>query len=160
MPVVAVVEPDGCARHSGRFAAFYSAWESHKTTCADYPSQTRLGCIVLHAHLAGPSNHNPVQRLPMPLREWLPDVTVTHCTSGHASRTPRSVRLMKRQMFHSLLLRRSCRDRQGTHCSISAASSSISSPALLPALASHSPAPSAKGHRRPSFGLAGLDPAG
>ena len=43
---------------------------------------------------------------------------------------------------------------------ISAASSSISSPALLLALASHSPAPSAKGHRRPSFGLTGLDPAG
>ena len=51
-----------------------------------------------------------------PLRGWLPDVTVTHCTSGYTIRTPRSVRLMKRQMFQSLLLRRSCRDRLGTHC--------------------------------------------
>ena len=51
-----------------------------------------------------------------PLRRWLPDMTVTHCTPGHACRTPRSVRLMKRQMFQPLLLRRSCRDRLGMHC--------------------------------------------
>ena len=43
---------------------------------------------------------------------------------------------------------------------ISAASSSISSPASLLAPASRSPALSAKGHRRPSFGLTGFDPAG
>ena len=95
-----------------------------------------------------------------PLRGWLPDVTVTHCTSGHASRTPRSVRLMKRQMFQSLLLRRSCRDRMGTHCRYLSRFLLNFFATLLLALASHSPAPSAKGHRRPSFGLTGLDPAG
>ena len=31
------------------------------------------------------------------LRGWLPDVTVTHCTSGYTSRTPQSVRLMKEE---------------------------------------------------------------
>ena len=118
-----------------------------------------MGCIVLQAHLSAPGNHNPVQRLPMP-----PPGVAARC-DGHSLHTlplKSHTTICTAHEEASVPISPSQKVLQGPPgrrtAGISAASSSISSPVLLLALASHSPAPSAKAHRRPSFGLTGLDP--